>query len=77
VLAGFCPDYKTDPKSSPANLLQVKELIVIEPAQQEVGKWLMTFRQFPPRQATASFTIDKMMQQMQQMSAMRGKVPRQ
>jgi hypothetical protein len=37
------------------------------PVQQEVAKWLMTFRQFPPRQATASFTIDNMMQQMQQM----------
>jgi len=45
------------------------------PTQQEVGKWLMTFREFPPRQATASFTIDKLMRQMQQMSAMRGKVP--
>ena len=31
----------------------------------------MTFREFPPRQATASFTIDKMMQQMQQMLQMR------
>ena len=39
--------------------------------QQEVGKWLMTFRQFPPRQATASFTIDRMMQQMQQMLQMK------
>ncbi len=43
------------------------------PTQQEVGKWLMTFRQFPPRQATASFTIDKMMQQMQQMLQMRAR----
>jgi arylsulfatase len=31
----------------------------------------MTFREFPPRQATASFTIDTMMQQMQQMLQMR------
>ncbi|MBK6288959.1 MAG: arylsulfatase [Gammaproteobacteria bacterium] len=36
------------------------------PMQQEVGKWLMTFREFPPRQPTASFTIDKVLQQMQQ-----------
>jgi arylsulfatase len=36
------------------------------PLQQEVGKWLMTFREFPPRQPTASFTIDKVLQQMQQ-----------
>jgi arylsulfatase len=31
----------------------------------------MTFRQFPPRQATASFTIDTMMKSMQQMLQMR------
>jgi arylsulfatase len=43
------------------------QLWLFVPVQQEVGRWLMTFRQFPPRQATASFTIDRMMQQMQQM----------
>lgn len=43
------------------------------PTQQEVGKWLGTFREFPPRQATASFTIDKMMQQMQQMLQMKAR----
>ncbi len=43
------------------------QLWLFVPVQQEVGKWLMTFRDYPPRQATASFTIDRMMQQMQQM----------
>jgi arylsulfatase len=47
------------------------QLWLFVPTQQEVGKWLMTFREFPPRQATASFTIDKMMQQMQQKLQMR------
>jgi arylsulfatase len=37
--------------------------------QQVVGQWLATFRAFPPRQPTASFTIDKIMQQMQRMAA--------
>jgi len=46
------------------------QLWLFVPTQQEVGKWLMTFREFPPRQATASFTIDRMMQQMQQMLQM-------
>ena len=46
------------------------QLWLFVPVQQEVGKWLMTFRQYPPRQATASFTIDRMMQQMQQMLQM-------
>ena len=47
------------------------QLWLFVPTQQEVGKWLATFRQFPPRQATASFTIDRMMQQMQTMLQMR------
>ncbi|MEH6583947.1 MAG: sulfatase-like hydrolase/transferase, partial [Halioglobus sp.] len=47
------------------------------PTQQEVGKWLGTFRQFPPRQATASFTIDRMMQQMQQMLQMQSRAAAQ
>ena len=47
------------------------QLWLFVPVQQEVGKWLMTFRQFPPRQPTASFTVDGMMQQMQQMLQMR------
>jgi arylsulfatase len=47
------------------------QLWLFVPTQVEVGKWLMTFREFPPRQATASFTIDLMMQQMQQMLQMR------
>ena len=54
------------------------QLWLFVPVQQEVGKWLMTFREFPPRQATASFTIDRMMQQMQtmlQMKAMGGQMP--
>jgi arylsulfatase A-like enzyme len=48
------------------------QLWLFVPTQQEVGKWLMTFREFPPRQPTASFTIDKMMQQMQHMNALTG-----
>ena len=47
------------------------QLWLFVPTQQEVGKFLMTFAAFPPRQATASFTIDRMMQQMQQMLQMR------
>ncbi|MFK8049095.1 MAG: arylsulfatase [Halioglobus sp.] len=49
------------------------QLWLFVPAQQEVGKWLGTFREFPPRQATASFTIDNMMQGMQQMLQMRAR----
>jgi arylsulfatase A-like enzyme len=40
------------------------------PMQQVVGQWLMTYREFPPRQATASFTIDKMLQGLQMQAEM-------
>lgn len=42
------------------------QLWLFVPVQQEVGKWLMTFRDYPLQRATASFTIDRMMQQMLQ-----------
>lgn len=45
------------------------QLWLFVPMQQVVGQWLATFRAFPPRQPTASFTIDKIMQQMQRMAA--------
>jgi hypothetical protein len=35
--------------------------------QQVVDEWMTTLREFPPKQATASFIIDRMMQQMRQM----------
>ncbi|MEM6300893.1 MAG: arylsulfatase, partial [Pseudomonadota bacterium] len=47
------------------------QLWLFVPVQQQVGQWLGTFRQFPPRQPTASFSIDRMLQQMQQMLQMR------
>ena len=49
------------------------QLWLFVPVQQEVGKWLSTFREYPPRQPTASFTIDTMMQQMHQMLQMRAR----
>ena len=49
------------------------QLWLFVPVQQEVGQWLGTFRQYPPRQPTASFTIDRIMQQMQQMLQMRAR----
>jgi len=34
------------------------------PAQAYVGKFLATFKEFPPRQKAASFTIDQVMEQL-------------
>ena len=67
--------YETSLDSSLYARFFADQLWLFVPTQQEVGKWLMTFREFPPRQATASFTIDRMMQQMQQMLQMRGSAP--
>ena len=70
--------YETSIDSGMYSRFFADQLWLFVPTQQEVGKWLMTFREFPPRQATASFTIDRMMQQMQQMLQMRatgGAVP--
>ncbi|MGI9286008.1 MAG: arylsulfatase [Pseudomonadales bacterium] len=41
------------------------QLWLFVPMQEVVGQWLATFREFPPRQPTASFTIDKIIAQMQ------------
>jgi len=34
------------------------------PAQDYVGKFLMTFKEFPPRQKAASFSLDQVMEQL-------------
>ena len=47
------------------------QLWLFVPVQQQVGMWLSTFREFPPRQPTASFSVDRMLTQMQQMLQMR------
>ena len=41
------------------------QLWLFIPMQQVVGQFLGTFREYPPRQPTASFTIDKALQRMQ------------
>jgi arylsulfatase len=63
--------YETSIDSGMYSRFFADQLWLFVPTQQEVGKFLMSFREFPPRQATASFTIDRMMQQMQQMLQMR------
>ena len=63
--------YETSLDSSLYTRFFADQMWLFVPTQQEVGKWLMTFREFPPRQATASFTIDLMMKRMQQMLQMR------
>ncbi|WP_411727964.1 arylsulfatase [Methyloglobulus sp.] len=40
-------------------------IFLLLPAQTYVGKFLATFKKFPPRQKAASFTIDQVMEQLQ------------
>ncbi len=42
---------------------------LLVPAQSYVGNFLDTFAEFPPRQEAASFTIDRVMEQLQQPSS--------
>ncbi|MEM1112973.1 MAG: arylsulfatase [Pseudomonadota bacterium] len=63
--------YETSLESGLYARFYADQIWLFVPVQQEVGKWLATFREFPPRQATASFTIDRLMTQMQQMLQMR------
>jgi arylsulfatase len=65
--------YETSIDSGLYSRFFADQLWLFVPVQQQVGMWLSTFREFPPRQATASFTIDRMMQQMQQMLQMRAR----
>ena len=44
---------------------RVEHLFVLVPAQQYVGTFLSTFKEFPPSQKTGSFSIDQAMQALQ------------
>ena len=43
----------------------IDRAFLLVPAQQYVGNFLATFREFPPRQKPASFSIDQVMEKMQ------------
>jgi arylsulfatase len=38
---------------------------LLVPAQQYVGQFLSTFKEFPPRQEAASFTLDQVLEKLQ------------
>ena len=45
---------------------QLDHVFLLVPAQPYVAKFLATFKKYPPRQKAASFTIDQVMEKMQQ-----------
>ena len=50
-----------------------QRMFLFIPAQQKVGQMLATFKEFPPRQKAASFTVDQAIQQMQNAQKMKKK----
>jgi arylsulfatase len=44
----------------------IDRIYLLVPAQKYVGNFLSTFKEFPPRQKPASFSIDQVMEQMQE-----------
>ena len=44
----------------------IDRAFLLVPAQQYVGRFLQTFRDYPPRQKAASFTIDQVMEMLQE-----------
>ncbi len=42
----------------------INRIYFLVPAQQYVAKFLSTFREFPPRQKAASFSLDQVMEKM-------------
>lgn len=44
----------------------IDRVYVLVPAQAFVGRFLMTFKDLPPRQAPASFGIDQVMEKLRQ-----------
>jgi arylsulfatase len=63
-------DLRTDPfehrpeESSYYNEWKIRHLLVFVPAQAGVAQFLETFKEFPPHQKPASFTIEQVMQMM-------------
>jgi arylsulfatase len=43
----------------------IDHAFLVIPAQQLVGKFLATFKEFPPRQRPASFSIDQVLERLQ------------
>ena len=58
------PFERADTDSNSYNHWWVKRVFLLAPAQQFVGKFLSTFKEFPPRQTPAKFNLDDVMKQL-------------
>jgi hypothetical protein len=50
---------------------RVRRLFLLVPAQAYVAKWISSFKDFPPRQKPASFSIDEIMKKLEEGSRSR------
>jgi arylsulfatase len=58
------PFERADRESIYYNDWAIRRMFLGVPVQQGVAKYLESFKEFPPRQKPASFTIDQVMQMM-------------
>ena len=47
----------------------IDRVYLLVPAQQYVAKFLETFKEYPPRQKAASFSLDQVMEKMSESAA--------
>ena len=51
---------------TPTGIGSIDHVFLLVPAQEYVGQFLATFKEYPPRQKAASFTIDQVLETLQQ-----------
>jgi arylsulfatase A-like enzyme len=59
------PFEKADTESSYYDDWRIRHVFMLMPAQATVGQFIATFQKYPPRQASASFSIDQVLQNLQ------------
>ncbi len=62
------PFERADTDSNNYNRWWIERLFLLAPAQQYVGKFLTTFKEFPPRQTPAKFNLDDVMKTLTEVS---------
>ena len=60
------PLERADHESIDYRRWQIDRIFLLVPAQAFVANWLQSFKEFPPRQKPASFSIDQVMQKLQE-----------
>ncbi|MEM1282094.1 MAG: arylsulfatase, partial [Chlamydiota bacterium] len=60
------PFERADHEAIDYNRWRIDHMFVLVPAQKYVGRWISTFKEFPPRQKPASFNLDAVMEKLKQ-----------